>query len=182
MTDLKTAFSALEPLEWSDIPKDDLATFLKENFIQAELIANSVPLPPSTDTTNARASSTKTAASAAETLVTAQPNELDLKNVELQKVWGKPIKINAKDNPLNVSVYKAAGHDRRGAWFARRSVHTGLSYEKWQSAMQREFATSLKVKKGPGSGAVRGIAGDKRLEKLSAEGTGDVEGKPFSAL
>ena len=43
-------------------------------------------------------------------------------------------------------------------------------------AMQREFLESLAVKKGPGSGAVRSIAGDKRIEKKIIEGMGKLEG------
>lgn len=179
MTELKDAFAGIAPIDWSDVPKDSLPSVLKANFAAAEILANSVPLGPSTDSSSER-SSAKAATTAAETVVSPHPTELDTRHAESQKPWGKPIKINAKDNPLNVSVYKTAGHDRRGSWFARRSVHAGLSYAKWKNAMKREFPTSLKVKAGPGSGAVRGIAGDKRLEKEAVDGVGNAEGEYMS--
>lgn len=182
MSQLKEAFAKITAIDWSDVPKDSLEPFLKENYIHAELLANSVPLPAAPNISESTVSSTKNVTSAADTLVTPQPTKLDEKYTDLQKAWGKPIKLNAKDNPLNVSVYKLAGHDRKGAWFSRRSVHGGLSFEKWKSGMKREFLTSLKVNKGPGSGAVRGIAGDKRLEKEKVEGVGNAEGMSVSSF
>lgn len=176
MSEFKEAFAGINAIDWSDVPKDSLSAFLEETYLHAELLANSVPLPSSSNGSKAPAFPTKNVTSAAETLVTPHPTKLDEKYTDLQKPWGKPIKLNAKDNPLSVSVYKTAGHDRKGAWFARRSLHGGLSFEKWKNGMKREFITSLKVKKGPGSGAVRGIAGDKRLEKERVEGVGNAEG------
>ena len=73
-------------------------------------------------------------------------------------------------------MFKMAGHDRHGAWFARTSVHEGLGFSKWKRAMMREFPESLEVEGGPGVGNVRGIGGDKRLEDIEVEGVGKLEG------
>lgn len=179
MPDFKISLTSLGSIGWSDVPTDNLEPFLKDNFAVAETLANSVPLPDIPDASSSQPVSSSTATTAAETSFTLAPTELDKKHAELQKPWGKPIKINAKDNPLNVSVYKTAANDRRGTWFSRRSVHAGISFTKWKNAMEREFSTSLKVKQGPGSGAVRGIAGDQRLEKVSVDGVGKAECKEW---
>lgn len=75
-------------------------------------------------------------------------------------------------------MYKMAGHDRHGAWFARRSVHEGLGFGKWMRAMKREFPVSLAVEGGPGVGSVRGIGADRRVEVEEVEGVGKLEGMP----
>jgi hypothetical protein len=69
-----------------------------------------------------------------------------------------------------------AAHDRHGAWFARRSVHEGLPFDRWKLAMQGEFAESLAVTGGPGAGSIRGIGADKVLEKQVVKGLGKMEG------
>lgn len=180
MPDLKTALTSLSPIPWSDVPVDNLEPFLRENFAVAETLANSVPLPDVSDSSHESPVSSSTAKTAADTTFTLAPTDLDKKHAELQKPWGKPIKINAKDNPLNVSVYKTAANDRRGTWFSRRSVHAGVSFTRWKNAMEREFTTSLKVKQGPDSGAIRGIAGDQRLEKAGVDGLGKAECEPVA--
>ncbi len=105
----------------------------------------------------------------------APPAELHDK--EATKCWGKPIKLNARDNPLGLSLYKMAAHDRHGAWFARRSVHRGLPFDRWKSAMKSEFAESMGIVGGPGAGSIRGIGADRRLEKRVIEGVGVLEGR-----
>ena len=95
----------------------------------------------------------------------------------LQKEWGKPVKLNAKDNPLGMAVYKLAGKDGNGAWFARRSVHEGLGFKKWKLGLQREFPETLEVQGGPGEGNIRGIGGERRIERRSIEGVGTIEGR-----
>ena len=97
----------------------------------------------------------------------------------LQKEWGKPIKLGAKENPLGMSVYKTSGKDGRGAWFARRSVHEGLGFRKWKLGLQQEFPESLASQGGPGDGNIRGIGGERRVERREVEGVGTVEGEIF---
>lgn len=76
-----------------------------------------------------------------------------------------------------MAVYKLGGKDGNGAWFARRSVHEGLGFKKWKLGLQREFPESLEVKGGPGEGNIRGIGGERRVERRSIEGVGTVEGR-----
>jgi hypothetical protein len=94
----------------------------------------------------------------------------------LQKSWGKPLKLAAKEASMGISVFKMAAHDRHGAWFARTSVHEGLGFSKWKRALMREFPESLAVQGGPGEGNVRGIGGDRRLEDIEVPGLGKLEG------
>lgn len=100
---------------------------------------------------------------------------------DLQNQWGKPLKTSAKENPLGVAVFKMAGHDRHGAWFARRSVHEGVGFARFKKAMSGEIAHTLTVQGGPGAGAVRGLAGDRRIEKMPVEGVGMLEVYQLSA-
>lgn len=184
MSTVHKALEALHPREWSEFPQGEaLRPFLQETFLKAETIISSVPQPaggdpfepcsPSTSITHPNAA--KTASEIHRSTSRGPDPEVD--GLEsLQKGWGKPVKINAKDNPLGMSVWKMAGHDRHGAWFARRSVHEGLGFSKWKKAMQREFAQSLAVDGGPGEGSIRGIGADRRLEREVVQGTGQVEG------
>lgn len=181
MSKLHDALSSLRPTSYSNIPIDDLANYLQNAFQQAELILNSVPPPPGgydLSAAHRTRADPRPATSASEIRNSnVRPPPPDKFHEELQKVWGKPLKLGANDNPLGISVYKMAGHDRRGAWFARRSVHEGLGFERWKRAMQREFPASLAVQKGPGEGSVRGIGGDRVLERKEVEGLGKLEGQ-----
>ncbi len=177
MIDLKDALASLQPIDFTSVPTADseLSQFLRQAFRDAEVAANSIPLTKSSD--DPPLSTPNTATKASETTTTfAQVPSLQERHSALQKPWGKPMKLSVKDNPLCVSVFKMAGYDRKGAWFARRSVHYGVGFARFKMAMQREFLESLAVKKGPGSGAVRSIAGDKRIEKKIIEGMGKLEG------
>ncbi|OBT60577.1 hypothetical protein VE03_10012 [Pseudogymnoascus sp. 23342-1-I1] len=69
-----------------------------------------------------------------------------------------------------MSIYKLAGSDGRGAWFARRSIHCGLGFSRFQRALQLEFPETMKVDGGPGVGNIRGIGGERRVECREAEG------------
>ena len=186
MAEVKQAFESLSPIHFDAVP-DDLEEFLRTAFSHAELILDSVPPPPSTNDSAAQTNgSTSTfepapansAAKGSETLSAPHPSlHLPLTKDQNQlKQWGKPIKLSARDNPLGVAVYKMAAHDRHGAWFARRSLHQGIGFERMKKAMQKEFIVSLKVQEGPGSGAVRGISADRMLERKSVEGVGAIEG------
>lgn len=95
--------------------------------------------------------------------------------LKLRKEW-KEIKINAKENPLDISVYKLGSKDSRGAWFARRSVHEGLPFDTWKRGLETEFLETMKVQDGPGSGNIRGIGADRRAEHHVVDGMGEVQG------
>ncbi|WPH01353.1 Hypothetical protein R9X50_00419500 [Acrodontium crateriforme] len=185
MADLHEALKNLGPVDWSDIPLDNLAGYLISHFAAGELIVNSVPPPPngtpfeSAEPHHHEPNVAKTAKAVHTSTARAFPPHEHHTN--LQKGWGKPMKFNQSSNPLDVAVHKMASHDRHGAWFARASVHEGIGFAKFKAAMQREFATSLAVVGGPGEGAIRGIAADKRLEEKDVEGVGRLEAYQLSA-
>ncbi|KAI9664055.1 MAG: hypothetical protein M1821_007546 [Bathelium mastoideum] len=185
MSQLQDALSTLGPVNFDDVPVADLNVFLSDAFAQAEVIANSVPPPPGGDDFlhSKRSTSRVNSAHDASTMTvsSARPAPPTPSHAELQKAWGKPMKINPKENPLGMAMYKMAGHDRHGAWFARSSIHEGLGFDKWRSAMKREFLESLAVEGGPGAGCIRGLGGDRRLEKIPVEGIGMLEVFQLSA-
>ncbi|KAF2449988.1 hypothetical protein P171DRAFT_428099 [Karstenula rhodostoma CBS 690.94] len=184
MTELHQALECLRPKDFTDIPVNNLKTFLPDIFAKAELIANSVPPPPNGtpyESSQRSRSDANCARSAAELTVSKARRPPHPEQEALHKAWGKPVKLGAKEAATGISVFKMAGHDRHGAWFARTSVHEGLGFAKWKKAMMREFPASLEVQGGPGEGNVRGIGGDQRLEDINVEGIGKLEVYQLSA-
>ncbi|RMY40488.1 hypothetical protein D0865_12543 [Hortaea werneckii] len=171
--ELHDALRTLLPTNWSDVPQDNLDQYMKDAYSAGELIINSVPPPPNGEPFHSSEPHFKqpnTAGSVNDmypSRVRSFPPHKD--HEDLQKHWGKPMKFDKSKNPLDVSVYKMAGKDRHGAWFARSSVLEGMGFDKFKRAMQREFPHSLTVKGGPGAGAVRGLAADRRVERLTGE-------------
>jgi hypothetical protein len=180
MSELHAALACLRPKDFSDVPTDSLETFLPEILANAELIANSVPPAPNGtpyESSRRTRTSSQPAANAADLTTSEVRRPPPAKaHADLQKAWGKPVKLGAKDAATGMSVFKVAGHDRHGAWFARTGVHEGLGFSKWKESMQREFPESLEVQGGPGEGNVRGIGGDQRLEQITVDGIGKLEG------
>lgn len=181
MPKLHDALKALEPIDFSDVPLDKLDTFLKDIFSKAELVINSVPPPAGGEdflSASLSQSDANVANSSADlTVSSARPPPRKSSYAELQKQWGKAIKLSAKENPLGTSMFKMAGNDRHGAWFTRSSVHEGIGFSKFKKALLQEFPETLKVEGGPGAGSIRGIGGDKRLERKTVDGVGSMEGK-----
>lgn len=181
MAELHKALECLRPKDFSDVLTDNLDTFLPEILANAQLIANSVPPPPNgTPYESAQRSRTspQPALNAADlTVSSVRRPSLAKEHEELHKAWGKPLKLGKQEAATGMSVFKMAGHDRHGAWFSRNSVHEGLGFEKWKHAMMKEFPESLEVQGGPGEGNIRGIGGDQRLEDMTVEGVGKLEGK-----
>jgi len=177
MADLKDALASLAAIPYTALPSDH-ESFLKDAFRHAEVIVNSIPPPPNASTSPPSASSTTpdSARKATDTIAEPYLNAIDARSTALHKGWGSPVKINQKDNPLGITVYKISGFDKLGAWFARRSIHQGLGFNKWKRAWHAEFPESLKVKGGPGAGAIRGITADRRVESYEVHGVGDIEG------
>jgi hypothetical protein len=187
---LYEAIETLQPRNFIDVPHDDLSTFLSETFSSAELVANSVPSPPppkvspdsKLETSSVQTAATKLAANDASSVSSSQVSlpTISPEHEELREHWGKPLKLSTKENPLSLSVYKLPPHDKHGAWFARRSVHEGLSFDKWKRAMRREFVESVSVKGGPGAGAVRGIGAERLVDRQVVNGVGKMEGNATS--
>ena len=182
MAHLHEALKNLSPISFSDVPQDEeqLSTFLESIFSKSQLLIDSVPPPPiePLSGSRSRANTTTSIASNASELSTssARPGSPISEHAIHQKEWGKPVKLAAKDNPLGIAVYKLSGKDGKGAWFARRSVHEGMGFSRWKAGMQKEFPESMKVQEGPGSGSIRGIGGEKRVENREVEGVGNMEG------
>jgi hypothetical protein len=180
MSELHEALACLRPKEFSDIPTDNLEAFLPDILAKAELIANSIPPPPNGTPyeSSQRTRTEQQPATSSKDLTTSQVRRPPPapEHEALQKLWGKPVKLGNNEAATGMSVYKMAGKDRHGAWFSRSSVHEGLGFEKWKRAMKREFPESLQVQGGPGEGNIRGIGGDQRLEDMTVEGKGQLQG------
>ncbi|KAH8663500.1 hypothetical protein BGZ60DRAFT_470956 [Tricladium varicosporioides] len=177
MAALHDALKTLGPLDFSETPLDDLKPFLSQAFKAGQLIVDSVPIPvPAGDPISLDGRShASSASSASEILPSSARSPAPEKDVEvLQKEW-KGVKMNARDNPLGMNVYKLGGKDGKGAWFARRSVHEGLGFTKWKKGLEREFPETMKVQGGPGEGNIRGIGGEKRVAFKDVEGVGQME-------
>lgn len=180
MSELHEALTCLRPKEFSDVPTDNLESFVSEILSNAELIANSVPPPPNGtpyESSKRTRTNSQPASNAADLTISEARRPPPAKAHEaLQRSWGNPVKLGAKEAATGMIVFKMAGHDRHGAWFARTSVHEGLGFTKWKQSMQKEFPESLEVQGGPGEGNVRGIGGDQKLEDMTVEGIGKLEG------
>ncbi|KAI9810472.1 MAG: hypothetical protein M1827_006248 [Pycnora praestabilis] len=189
MAALHSALKSLSPTEYTSIPHDDLKSYLRETFLKSQLLVDSIPPPPiseaaaSLPTSRPRSDTgTSSASSASEISLSSARAKLAPPEFEaLQKEWGKPIKLSAKENPLGMTVYKCSGKDGKGAWFARRSVHEGLGFTKWKKGLEREFPETLLVQGAPGEGNIRGIGGEKRIEKTVVPGVGKLEVYHLSA-
>lgn len=178
--DLKEALASISPIAWDDLSSDDqLPDFLHTVFKHAETIVNSIPALSAPEGSSFTPKPANSAQNAQETFANAEEvpmPEYD-RSAAATKDWGKPYKLGASANPLQVQCYKMAAHDRHGAYFARRSVHQGIGFDRWRRCAEREFLESLKVQDGPGAGAVRGISADRRVVKKEVEGVGMLEGK-----
>lgn len=186
-------FASLGPIDWEDVPQDTLPEYLDDIFSEAQTVIDSIPSahpfnndpaapaspgraraktdPAVLDTTTATTSSTNTLTSKARPRTPASAAQAQ----KLQKEW-KEIKVNPRENPHDVKVYKLGAKDGRGAWFARSSLHEGLSFEHWKDGLQREFVETMKVQGQPGSGSIRGIGADKRVENHDLHHAGHVQG------
>lgn len=166
------AFKALGPINWDDVPQDQLDTFFKDAFADAQCIIDSIPVSSSS------LQHMGLPRSATDTNLTSLPNRdsnLSDRTAQLRKEW-KECKINPRENPLGLDVYKLAAKDGKGAWFARRSVHDGFTFEKWKLGLEKEFDESLKIEGGPGAGSIRGIGADRKIVNQTVEDIGKMRG------
>jgi hypothetical protein len=185
MAALHEALKTLSPIDFSSVPIDNLKPFVSETFKDAQLLIDSIPIPgPAEESVTPslgrpRANTVSSIAYSASDILpsTARPSPPPPEIESLQQKWGKPVRLNAKENPLGISVYKLAGNDGKGAWFARRSVHEGLGFEKWKKGLEKEFPETMKVQGGPGVGNIRGIGGERRVEHKVVDGVAKMEGE-----
>lgn len=180
MSMLHEALETLGPADFADVPLDDLSSFLSSAFSNGQLIVDSVPIPASSSSSVHRNRARGSSSGASSEFNTSTSSAISVpanSNIQsLQKEW-KPVKLNPKDNPLGISVYKLGSKDGKGTWFARASIHEGLGFEEWKTALEREFPETMKVQGGPGEGNIRGIGGERKVESKLVEGVGKMEGK-----
>lgn len=174
---------ALGPIDWTAVTGDDLKHFLNTTFLHAQTVVDSIPAatkPQQVGRARSHTDSsvvfdpasrhhTNTSASADASTATAAAHA-----AKLQKEW-KEVKIPPRDNPYGMSVYKLAGKDGRGAWFARRSMHEGISFDKFRLGLETEFGHTLQHTTGPGTGNVRGIGAERKAEHLECDGVGQAD-------
>ncbi|KMU79575.1 hypothetical protein CISG_01993 [Coccidioides immitis RMSCC 3703] len=165
MAALHAALQSLQPVSIEEIPtsNEGLCTYIRDLLIQARLIVESVPEPPSPPTTSnlpAGSKSPTNAEDSSETLLASTTLPALIKSsstpalgpvdiLSLRSEWGQPINRidNAKENPLRIPVYKLRSIDGKGAWFARRSVHAGsLPYSRFEKKLQSELAETMKLR------------------------------------
>lgn len=181
---------SLGPIAWSDVPQDGLQTFLEHHVAEAHTIIDSVPSPTSAASQKLKSAgahptlgrSNTDSALPRELVRTQWPTPDDVeRSRQLRSEW-KDVKVNQRENPNCIQVHKLSSKDGRGAWFARRSIHEGLTFDQWRDGMQTEFLESMKVQEGPGSGAIRGIGADRRVEHHAVPGVGLAEGMCLSRI
>lgn len=175
MAAIHESLKTLGPVSFSEVPQDSdrLENYLSQHLSAGKFLIESVPQPTSPPSGRSRAVSS--ASSSAEISASTARIVTPTEHQPLQKDWGKPLKLSDKDNPLGISVFKLAGKDGRGAWFARRSVHEGLNFGTWKKGLQEEFEHSLQVQEGPGSGKVRGLGAEQRPESRVVDGVGTMD-------
>lgn len=185
MADLPAALKLLAHADWDEVPSTGLASYLQKHFEAGELLCNSVPLPPNGGDPEAIEPHFQTpdSAKSAKDIFPSpvRPQAPDDDHESLRKNWGKPVKFSAKENPLQIALYKMAGHDRHGAWFARHSIFEGISFSKFKKAIKREFPETLLTQGEPGAGAIRGLSAERRIEQLKEENGDRVEVYQLSA-
>jgi hypothetical protein len=92
----------------------------------------------------------------------------------LRKEW-KEIKVGGpRDNPHGIAVYKLPAKDGRGAWFARRSVHRELDFQRWKEGLKSELAEGLKMGE---KGNVRGIGAERIVEHVEPGHGTEIQGE-----
>ncbi|KAJ3579564.1 hypothetical protein NPX13_g995 [Xylaria arbuscula] len=158
----RETFKALGPVEWEAFAQDDPTIRMPDIFNDAHCLIDSIPSPSDDNS------------------MPTQPAEYLQRSRELRKEW-KEVRINPRDNPFGLNVYKMAAKDGRGAWFARRSIHTGQSFTKWKTGIEREFSESLKVQGQPGDGKIRGLGADKCVVDQTVDGCGKMQVYQLSA-
>ncbi|KAJ9652950.1 hypothetical protein H2198_007818 [Neophaeococcomyces mojaviensis] len=170
MTDLHEALKHLGPVNWSDIPTSEqgLNTYLTALFSKAQVILDSVPIPsPGDAPQQPQVHPHGHASKASEVSLSAERSAPPpFGHEKFQKEWGKAMKMKAQENALGLSLYKMSSKDGRGSWFARHSVHEGIGFSKFKKSLQMEFEKSLAEQGPPGTGNVRGIGGEERVEQI----------------
>ncbi|KAI2469216.1 hypothetical protein F4781DRAFT_395023 [Annulohypoxylon bovei var. microspora] len=178
MSSAHEVFKALAPVNWDDISHDSLNDFLVGVFNDAQCILDSIPV--SSTFSPQKVGRPRAATESNISSLPSISSKSSDRATELKKDW-KETKVNPRENPLGLDVYKLAAKDGKGAWFARRSVHDILTFEKWKLGMEKELDESMKVQGKPGDGSIRGIGADKKVVNQIVEGRGKMQVYQLSA-
>lgn len=158
--DLYSYLSKICPQEYSSLPRssNDLTPFLNTTVEAAHNAIASIPPHPSLS---------------------------DAPITDVQKLF-KPVKPPSIP-PGEMALWKLPAKDGKGTWFARKSIHEDVTFDKFKRALELEFCleeSGLSGSKGtekqmvPGGGveSVRGIGCVQRVgEKLAQDGIGEME-------
>jgi FtsZ-binding cell division protein ZapB len=151
---------------------------MRDLFKHSRLIAESLPDPPLTEAEDYPNLEYEAAGPSAPRLVPSltRVGETDPEIADLQKQWGKPIKIGGpKDNPLDVTLWKLSANDGGGSWFGRRSVHAGMPFSRWREKLSSEYDETLKINKKKiekgqtPDGSIRGIGAEEKVETMEVK-------------
>lgn len=146
-TNVHEALKTLSATHHSEFPSDSsaLAAQLSTSLPDVHFLLTSIPPPDQLP----------------DYLTLPEPPNADA--ATLQKEW-KPVKLSAKENPMgHFSVYKLPAKDGGPTWFARRSIHTDISFERFKAGLEKEFHQPQTDGGAVGNGAVRGIGGATRV-------------------
>ncbi|KAJ5944227.1 hypothetical protein N7516_004395 [Penicillium verrucosum] len=176
MATLHDALQCLKPTLWDEVPRDpdELRDYVRETFKNSRLVVESLPDPPISDNDNYPGlDDTKDPSARRIVPSSARVGETDPEITDLQKEWGKPLKMGGpRDNPLDVTVWKLSADDGGGSWFGRRSVHEGIPFSRWRNKLSTEYDETLKVnRKKIENGhtpdkCIRGIGAEEKIEKI----------------
>lgn len=186
MANLHDALQCLKPTAWNSVPQspDELRKYVRDIFLHGRLVAESLPDPPSYETEGHNEPDSQSTPHVIPS--SARVGETDPDITNLQKQWGKPIKMGGpKDNPLGLHVWKLSAHDGGGSWFGRRSVHEGMPFTRWQEKMSSEYDETLKVnlkkiEKGQTPDkSIRGIGAERKVEVVEVK---DEDGSEMAKI
>lgn len=181
-------FKALGPIDWTTVSSQEdagsLPSLLATTFADSQTLVDSIPAPApvkgsSSDPIGRARSATDSAVGPAPTTTTT--TSLGKAAAATLRADWKEVKIGngARDNPHSISVYRLSARDGRGTWFARRSLHRGIGFERWRAGLQKEFDETLKraPPTEPGTGNIRGIGAEKMVENRELSSDGSLRGK-----
>ncbi|KAJ6079641.1 hypothetical protein N7467_009394 [Penicillium canescens] len=180
MATLHEALECLKPASWDDVPQspDELRDYIRDLFKNSRLVAESLPDPPLSEAKDYPHLEYEATGPSASRIFpsSTRVGETDPEITDLQKQWGKPIKLGGpKDNPLDVTLWKLSANDGGGSWFGRRSVHAGLPFARWREKLSSEYDETLKVnrkkiEKGQTPDkSIRGIGAEEKVETIEVK-------------
>ncbi|KAF8421197.1 hypothetical protein EV426DRAFT_718846, partial [Tirmania nivea] len=156
---LYCSLAIISPQDYSHLPKSpsELTPFLTTTIEAAQRAVSSIPAHPS-----ARS---------------ATPESHDI-----NKLY-KSVKLpTPQPPPGDMKLWKLSAKDGKGVWFARRSVHKGIGFERLKRGLDVEFAlgehglegTEKQEVPGGGVDSVRGIGCVERVGGKVVEGSGEA--------